>query len=209
MSGSEVNATLGRPRDPSIEPRVVSAAIAELAEHGIRGFSMNRVAGRADVDKRSIASRWADRRSLLADALATLVADVRQADTDSLRGDLEQLMPMVAEVFSSPRMDILTRALLEAREDPDLYGAVQRDLLDHSSAIVEHAFRQAARRRELRPGVDPAWATDAFMGLVMVRGRIHRRDLPAQLTAADQALIIEHILQGVLAQADPDAGGAV
>ncbi len=188
---------LGRPRDPSIEPRVLKAAVQELAEHGVAGFSVNRVAQRAEVDKRSIYSRWEDRHRLLTDAVSTLVADVRQADTGSLRSDLEELMPTVAAVFTSPRIDILTRALREAREDPDLYGSFQRDLLDHSAAIVEHAFREAARRGELRDGIDPAWATDAFMGLLMARGTVRRRGVPPVLDEAEQRSVIEYVLETV------------
>jgi AcrR family transcriptional regulator len=205
LSGTERNPAPGRPKDPSIEPRVVRAAIEELAGHGIRGFSVNRVAQRAEVDKRSIYSRWPDRRDLLTEALSSLVADVRQAETGDLRGDLEKLMPTVAEVFSAPRMDILTRALLEAQQDPELYGGFQRDLLDHCAAIVEHAFREAARRGELRPGVDPAWATDAFMGLLMARGRTPHRDRPRSLAAGDQAAIIDYVLATVVR--DPDVAG--
>ena len=189
--------SVGRPKDPSIEPRVIRAAIEELAQHGIAGFSVNRVAARADVDKRSIYSRWSDRRRLLTDAVSTLVADVHQADTGGLRTDLEELMPTVAEVFSSPRIEILTRALLEARSDPELYGGFQRDLLDHCSAIVEHAFREAARRGELRNGVDPAWATDAFLGLVMARGRTRRRDHPLAFQPGDQLRVIDYMLTTV------------
>lgn len=188
---------LGRPRDPSIEPRVLGAAIEEMADHGVAGFSVNRVALRAGVDKRSIYSRWRDRRQLLKDAVSTLVADVRQADTGSLRSDLEELIPTVAAVFTSPRIDILTRALREAREDPDLYGSLQRDLLDHSAAIVEHAFHEAARRGELRAGVDPAWATDAFMGLLMARGMVRRRGAPPALDEAEQQAVVEYILETV------------
>lgn len=204
MSGTERNVAPGRPKDPSIEPRVVRAAIAELAEHGIEGFSVNRVAQRADVDKRSIYTRWPDRRDLLTEALSSLVADVRQAATGSLRGDLEALMPTVAEVYSTPRIDILIRALLEAQKEPDLYGSFQRDLLDHCAAIVEHAFREADHRGELRAGVDPGWATDAFMGLLMARARTRRRNRPQTLDAGDQAAVIDYVLATVLR----DPGGA-
>lgn len=190
-----MNSSLGRPRDPSIEPRVLQAAVQEIAEHGIAGFSMNRVAARAEVDKRSIYARWTDKRGLLTDALSTLVADVAQAGTGSLRTDLEELMPTVAAVYSSPRIDILTRALREAREDPDIYREFQRDLLDHCSAIVEHAFREAGRRGELRPGVDPAWATDAFFGLVFARGMIRHRELTPELGPDEQEAIIDYILR--------------
>jgi AcrR family transcriptional regulator len=187
----------GRPRDPSIEPRVLNAAVQEIAEQGIAGFSMNRVAARAEVDKRSIYNRWKDRRALLTDALSTLVADVQQAATGSLRTDLEQLMPTVAAVFTSPRIDILNRALREAKQDPEIYREFQRDLLDHAGAIVEHAFREAARRGELRPDVDPAWATDAFFGLMMARGMIRHRDHAPNLDAQEQQQILDYVIRMV------------
>lgn len=176
---------------------MLGAAVDELAAHGIAGFSVTRVAARADVDKRSISSRWPDRRQLLTDAIATLVADVEQASTGTLRSDLERLVPTVAEAFSTPRFDILTRALREAREDPDLYGGFKRNLLDHVTAIVEHAFREAARRGELAIGVDPDWATDAFIGLVMARAMGIRARGVRVLGAGEQRAIVDYTLRSV------------
>lgn len=202
MAYVEKQISPGRPRDPSIEPRVLEAAVEELAEHGVAGFSVNQVAARAQVDKRSIYNRWSDRTTLLTDAIATLVADVRQPDTGALRSDLEMLMPTVAAVYTSPRLDILTRALREAREDPDVYAVFERDLLDHNGAIVEHAFREADRRGELREGMDPAWAADAFFGLVMARGIIRRRGTQPVLDEDDQRAIIDYLM-GTVSRSEP------
>ncbi|UGT62564.1 TetR/AcrR family transcriptional regulator [Nocardia asteroides] len=157
----------GRRRDPSIDGRVIEAAVAELAERGIAGLSINSVAARAGVDKRGIYTRWPDRELLITDALGSLAAGLTPPATGALRTDLLAIIPAVTAVFTSPRIEILQRCVQEAQQYPAIYTAFRRDSIDRCMAVVEDIFWSAAQRGELNG--DPALAGEAFMGILLTR----------------------------------------
>lgn len=159
----------GRRRDPSIDARVLRAAVDELAERGISGFAVNSVAARAGVDKRGIYARWPDRDRLVVDALGTLAAGLVVPATGALRTDLLALLPSVAAVFTGPRLEILQRCVQEAQDHPAIYAGFRRDSIDRCMAVVEDVFRSAQRRGDIPGTVDPELAGEAFLGVILTR----------------------------------------
>jgi AcrR family transcriptional regulator len=185
----------GRPRDRTIDARVLTAAVEELAERGIAGFSINSVAARAGADKRGIYARWPERDQLVLDALGTLAAGLVPPRTGSLRRDLSQLAPLVAAVFTRPRLDILQRCVTESRDYPAIYAGFQRDSVDRCCAVVEDAFHESRRRDEIGPTADVSSAAQAFLGMALALATLHpQRD---GLSQADQDNIVSFCLAGV------------
>jgi AcrR family transcriptional regulator len=162
----------GRRRDPRIDAQVLQAAVQELAERGIAGFSVNSVAARAEVDKRGIYARWPQRDQLIVDALGTLAARLVPPRNGSLRADLLALAPAVAAVFTSPRREILERCIAEARDYPGIYAEFRRDSVDRCAAVVEDAFRVAQQRGEIDPAADASQAAEAFIGMFLARATL-------------------------------------
>jgi AcrR family transcriptional regulator len=157
----------GRPRDATIDQRVLAAAVDELGERGVDGFSVNSVAARAGVAKRGIYSRWPRRDDLVLAAMSTLAANLVPPRTGSLRTDLEALTPRVAAVFDEPRRTILTRCLAEIAQYPELYAVFRRESMDRCMAAIQDAFHDAVARGEARAELDPGLAMEIFLGAVM------------------------------------------
>jgi AcrR family transcriptional regulator len=65
--------TRGRPRDPSLDTAILTAALDLFIEQGIGGMSIEQVAKRAGVGKPTIYRRWSSKGRLVADAIAMLV----------------------------------------------------------------------------------------------------------------------------------------
>jgi AcrR family transcriptional regulator len=191
----------GRRRDPSIDTRVLRAAVEELAERGIAGFATNSVAARAGVDKRGIYARWPEREALVVDALGTLAAGLTVPGTGTLRTDLLALIPSVAAVFTSPRIEILQRCMQEAQDHPAIYAAFRRDSIDRCMAVVEDVFRAAQRRGEVPAAVDPALASEAFTGMILVRASFTGPQ--AVVEPAQQRAVVEFVV-GAFGSADQD-----
>ncbi|MBH0777864.1 TetR/AcrR family transcriptional regulator [Nocardia bovistercoris] len=185
----------GRRRDPSIDARVLQAAVEELAERGIAGFATNSVATRAGVDKRGIYARWPDRDRLVLDALGSLTAGLTVPATGELRSDLLAIVPAVAAVFTSPRIDILQRCVQEAQEYPAIYAAFRRDSIDRCMAVVEDVFRSAAGRGEIDGELDPVLAGEAFIGILLTRANFIGQAAISE--PGQQRAIVEFVVRAV------------
>ncbi len=157
----------GRPKDAAVDERVLVAVVAELADVGVSGFSVNSVSARARVGKRSIASRWPDRHSLILAGMATLAADLDSPRTGSLSGDLEVLAGRIAEMMAEPRRSVLTRCAAELRKHPEYYATFQRDSVDRCMAVVQDVLVDARKRGELADGLDVSRAAEFFVGAIM------------------------------------------
>ncbi|MEZ0165396.1 TetR-like C-terminal domain-containing protein [Kineococcus sp. LSe6-4] len=181
----------GRPRDRGIDTRVLAAAVAELAEKGVAGFSTRGVAARAGVDRRGVHARWAVPEDLVVDALATLTANLNPPLTGTLRSDLDALVPDIARALSGDRRRVLQRCLDEVADAPAVTERFRRDHVDRCAAVLEDAFHRAAARGELAPATTPAQATEVLMGSLLLRA----------LTVGDEAVrgqalheVVEHVL---------------
>jgi AcrR family transcriptional regulator len=200
----ETGRVRGRRRDPRIDAQVLQAAVQELAERGIAGFSVNSVAARAEVDKRGIYARWPERDHLIVDALGTLAAGLVPPRTGVLRTDLLALAPAVAAVFTSPRREILERGIAEARDYPGIYAGFRRDSVDRCAAVVEDAFRSAQQRGESDPAADASQAADAFLGMFLARATLLGEG--AVLDERAQDAVIEFCLRAVALPATTGRG---
>lgn len=79
---------VGRPRDASLDARIVDAARELMATNGIEAISFAAVAERAGTTRPAIYRRYPDRTSLAVAATASLAASTVPEPTGDLRADL-------------------------------------------------------------------------------------------------------------------------
>src|SRR5579859_1576410 len=92
----------GRPREARIDAAVQEATRSLLAEVGYEGLTVDAVAARARVGKAAIYRRYRSKAEM---AFAAAVHDLEiepSADTGSLRGDLRELVAIIAANIGSP-----------------------------------------------------------------------------------------------------------
>lgn len=165
----------GRPRGASVEAAVLAAVRAELAESGVDGLSVQRVARRAEVNKTSVYRRWPTREALVAAAMDGLRADLGAIpDTGSLLGDLRALAAPVAELAAGSDGVALLRAALSPEAGGEV-GAAARQVADHVAPMIGVAER-ARDRGEWRAGADPQQAIFTLVGAIMHRVLLERAD---------------------------------
>ncbi|PPJ16303.1 TetR family transcriptional regulator [Nocardia nova] len=170
----------GRPRDETVDQRVLDAAVEELAEKGIAEFSITSVAARARAAKRSIYTRWPRREDLILAGMSTLAAGLVPPHTGSIAEDLAVLLDRIAGVFVEPRLSILRRCAAEMADHPEMYAAFTRDSIDRCLAAIEDALHDAVTRGEIRADIDRATVADTITGTIMFRATTHPSDvLPA------------------------------
>lgn len=167
----------GRPRDDSVDERVLAAAVDELAEKGIAEFSITSVAARARAAKRSIYARWPRREDLILAGMSTLAAGLVPPRTGTVLDDLTILLDQVAAVFVEPRRSILQRCAAEIAEYPEMYDAFKRDSVDRCLAAIEDALHDAVTRGEIRGDIDAGTVADTLTGAVMFRASFNADDV--------------------------------
>lgn len=159
----------GRPRDNSVDKRVLAAAVEELADKGIAEFSITAVAERAHAAKRSIYTRWPQREDLILAGMSTLAAELVPPRTGSISKDLTVLLDQIAAVFVEPRLSILQRCAAEIAAYPAMYAAFKRDSVDRCLAVIEDALHEAIVRGEVREDINPSTVAETVIGAISLR----------------------------------------
>jgi AcrR family transcriptional regulator len=166
----------GRPtRDASarLPDKILDVATGLFLTQGFGATSIEAVAARAHISKRTLYSRFADKRELFRAVVRRLIARWLPPFDASLLapGPVEDVLKRTArellKAALSPEALALTRIMqTEARRFPELGRAmVESGARKGSEHIAEFLGREAAAGR-LRVA-DPAFAAEAFMVLVL------------------------------------------
>ena len=136
---------------------MIAATLAELAERGYSGVSLDGVAARAEVHKTTIYRRWRAKETLVLDAMLEQAGQtVAIPDTGSLRGDLLELARRSAAIQTSPAGEAVVRAVAgEAPGNPEIAAASRRFWAERL-AVDRTIVERATDRGEIDPRVDSA-----------------------------------------------------
>lgn len=162
---------VGRPRDESVDRRVIDAALELLNDEGLSGLSIEGIAAHAGVSKATIYRRWDTKEDLLVDAVAAVVdSSLSIPESGVVRDDL------VAAVKGMRSFVTDTRA---GEVFPWLVGEIANGTRigkKYASAVViprrqmiGQLIAHAVERGELRPGIDVTTAVDSLIGPVIIR----------------------------------------
>ncbi|MCZ0729079.1 TetR/AcrR family transcriptional regulator [Mycolicibacterium iranicum] len=164
MSEDETR-TGGRPRDASIDQKVLSATRELLMEVGWDELSVRMVATRAGVGRASLARRWNSKAELVLHAILGESPDLSPFSGTDLAGWIDWVVRGSHELFSAPDVrEAVPGLLLALRENADLRNALWADFSGPAVKLfTEHveSGTPAQRRRA---------ALDAKALLVMAAG---------------------------------------
>jgi AcrR family transcriptional regulator len=200
--------TRGRPRDPELESRALTAALEVFAEKGWAGLTIDAVASRARVGKSALYLRWADKGELLSAALRNL-QDVTQADVAPTAGEagpgaLDQRpgapgsrvrdylighATRRAELYLTPNGLAMIRLYAEALAHPELLAEVREQALTRYVLDERDQVAAAIGAGELSPDASPMRILDAVEGAVFM----HILVTPPQLRDRVRAGIGEYV----------------
>ena len=165
--GSEVGVR-GRPADPGIENRVLTAALTVYGEVGWAGFTLHAVARRAPVGKAALYRRWPTKEALLLAALERLAEPPdERADLTDLRGCLIAIARQVIAMYVGPKAMALPRVLIEAGQYPPHFDEMVQNIVQARFGTGESIVQAALDRGELPAGTAPDLIIDAIMGRVL------------------------------------------
>ena len=191
----------GRRRDPSLEPRVVAAALAVYAEAGWSGFSFDAVARRAGVGKAPLYLRWANKEDLLLAAFGAHTTAITITDSGNLRDDLTEYTCRLIDSKAGPDGWAFLRLHLEATVIPALHASFSSQIASPHVEGARALLDRALERGELRPGSPTDLMLDSLYGAVLIKIILSppgEREQLAQDPRGYAGQIVDFVLRGAL-----------
>lgn len=178
----------------------MSATLDELAQHGLEGMNIPRIAEVAEVNKTTIYRRWPTREALVAAALEASLHEIagELIDTGSLRGDLGRLLGAIAARLDSPTGRALARAALSEHATA-VVSSLARDPVAREQQSVRELIARAIQRGEWDPKHEP----EAVLAMI-AGGVMHRVLMERQPATTEWIDTIAHVVaRGVAPEAAP------
>jgi len=173
-AGSESSRRPGRPREQRADRAIITATLELFADEGYYSLSMEAVAVKAGVSKATIYRRWAGKRELVIDALATLNDDFpRESDPLPPGGTRDRLLLGLTHMSSrdadSLAGRIMPRMMVYSVSQPDLYAEYLDRVIIPRRRWLHSVLRDGVERGELRPDLDVELAAMALIGPVILQ----------------------------------------
>jgi AcrR family transcriptional regulator len=187
----------GRPRDPSIDTRVLAATRHLLVGEGFNGTTIQAIAARSGVPASAIYRRWTSRVEIIEQAVFPGGAPVRVRPTGDLHGDLRRFVRAYLAVFEAPAARAAMPALLAN------YQATGRSGAAETWSAVSGRPQFAELLRAAPPGnVDRSLDADDVFDLI-IGAMVARVLIP---TVADRNRSIEQLVDLISRALRPEAG---
>jgi len=142
-----------RRRGTVLEQAIYTAALAELAEAGYAGFSLDRVARRARIGRMSIYRRWPGKPSLIADAIHHALPPIEDPpNTGRVRDDLLACFEQMSRLHGGLIWIALQAMLDNGPGNPgnSLAALVRDQVVEPRLQLILDILLKAAARGEIR-----------------------------------------------------------
>ena len=157
-------------RSARVRSAVIAATLAELADRGYSGLTLDGVAARAAVHKTTVYRRWRSKEALVLDAMLEQASQtVAVPDTGSLRGDLLDLARRSVVIQTSPAGEAVVRTVAgEAPGNPEMAVASRRFWAERLE-LDQTILRRARDRGEIAPSTELRPVIEALLGPLYFR----------------------------------------
>jgi AcrR family transcriptional regulator len=142
-----------RRRGDDLIQAIHAAVLAEVAEVGVSGLTMEGIAKRAATAKTSLYRRWPSPRELLLDALYEAHPEESPSPSaDNLRGDLIQALQQLVAWMVQPAGIAVMAVMAERQRHPDLVKALYDRVFDaRGSTFTYTVLRHYADQGQIDP----------------------------------------------------------
>ncbi|MEV0587460.1 TetR/AcrR family transcriptional regulator [Nonomuraea sp. NPDC050310] len=147
-------------RNPQTTAAILDAALAMAAEGGLAKVSIEGIAARAGVGKRTIYRWWPSKGAVVLDAWARRLEGQLYKRLSEPRGvDFEtKLKQMIKDAWIhtvGDTLPVLSWLVGEAQHDPELGAELRKRLIEPASNLVAARIRRAQEDGEVAADIDP------------------------------------------------------
>lgn len=171
----------GRPRDATIDERVLAETRHRLAAGGYEALSLSAVAEAAGTTRQAVYRRWSSKADLATAAIASMSAAADRTPTDDPFADLVAELRAFRNGISRPDGLSMIGTMLLSSTDPALVELFRRRIVEPRRARLLAILRRAQAQGALSPDADLALASTMFTGswyALALTGRRAPRDWP-------------------------------
>ena len=145
----------GRPRNPALDPAILSAAARQLGELGYARMSLESVAAAASTTVPSLRRRYRNKAELTAAVIGSLRVEDPPAGAPSPRAHaLAILENFHSNLRATPALAILGSLLAEEERHPELLHLFKTRIVEPRRALLRQALAAGDRRERLEAGGD-------------------------------------------------------
>jgi AcrR family transcriptional regulator len=161
----------GRPRSAQAHHAILQATLTLLAEVGLQSLSIERVAARAGVGKKTIYRRWSSKEALVSAAIQSLQAEMPVVDTGNLRVDLLAMYrTALYSLTAAPVMrPLYLKLAAEYFSHPAIFEVFVAQLIVPRFQQFTRLVEQAQSRGEIRQDLDRDVVVDILLGPMVFR----------------------------------------
>lgn len=187
----------------------LDAALALCTEKGYGRVTIEAIAGRAGVSKKTIYRWWPSKSAVLLEAFTEALVDATPfVDTGDIAADIRTHVTGAVRLLSTPPFGPAYAGILsEIHHDDELAETVRTQLIEPRFEAAVARLRQAQEQGQIPLGANLPLAVEMLYGPVYYRHVLRK---PPQDDATIVALVV-HVLRSLGAQADlePAAPAAV
>ncbi len=189
-----MNRMVGRPRDDSVDVKVVDAVLELLNTDGLARLSIEGIASRAGVSKATIYRRWDCKEDLLVDAIATLVHEVEVPDSGDIRSDLTTAIAGMTRFVTDTRAgEVFPWLVGEIANGSEIGLRYAGSVIGPRRSMIADLIAHAVERGDLRANLDIDLAVDMLTGPVVIRRMLGRL---AETPDAWAGNLVNQLLEG-------------
>jgi len=189
----------GRPRSSQAHQAILDATLELLAEMGFQAMSIEQVAARAAVGKKTIYRRWSSKESLVSEAIRSIQADMPVIDSGRLRDDLISMYRAAWQSLQSRPLirPLYLRLVSECDANPAVFQVFISQLALPRFQQFTQMVERAQARGEIRQDLDLQLVTDLLIGPMLFRWMVTNMLLPSP-SQTDLTAFIEQMTELVL-----------
>lgn len=165
----------GRPRSAECDRAIIEAALAEYAERGFDGLSVDAVAARAGVGKATIYRRYPSKSEMVIAAAYEVAEELApKVEVGSLRDDLVAGCVKLGRLMNHEVLGRVMRQIVaDAPRHPDL-AAMHESFVKARRRGMFAVLQRGIDRGEIGPDVDFEAAADLIVGPLFYRHMVSR-----------------------------------
>jgi AcrR family transcriptional regulator len=167
----------GRPRDPSIDDRVLEVARRHLAREGYDAMALSAVAEEAGTTRQAVYRRWPSKADLATAAIASLAERTHPEPTGDHFADLVAELESFRRGIQRPDGISMVGTMLADATDPELVRLFRRRLVVPRRRRIADILERARLDRLLDDDADIELAVTTFTGSWYARALASDRPL--------------------------------